>query len=54
MQGLIRRALVAAIVLTLGACAVGKPLEQTKAIDEIPQGPGLFSGEDGEFVIYRR
>lgn len=48
------RGLTAAmLLLALLACAGGEPLEPTRA-DEIPPGPGLFSGEDGEFVIYRR
>ena len=38
--------------LLIAGCA-GKPFEPTK-IDEIPPGPGLLSGDDGEFVIYRR
>lgn len=45
---------VVAVALALGACAAGEPREPTKTVDEIPDGPGLFSGEDGEFVIYRR
>jgi hypothetical protein len=38
--------------LALAACA-GEPFDYTPA-DRIQPGPGLFSGEDGEFVIYRR
>ena len=44
---------VLAVCATLGACAGWKPLEPPVA-DEIPEGPGSFSGEDGEFVIFRR
>ena len=36
----------------LAACAA-EPLDYTP-VDEIQPGPGLLSGEDGEFVIYRR
>lgn len=36
----------------LSACAA-EPFDYTPA-DEIPPGPGLLSGEDGEFVVYRR
>lgn len=43
--------LVGGMLLLLGACADVKPLEYT-AIHEIPPGPGLLSGEDGEFVLY--
>lgn len=42
------------VVLTsasLVACG-GQPLQYTP-VDEVPEGPGLFSGEDGEFTIYR-
>lgn len=38
--------------LGLTACAAG-PFDYTPP-DEIQPGPGLLSGEDGEFVIYRR
>ncbi len=43
-------ALTGGMLLLLGACAELKPLEYTE-IHEIPPGPGLLSGEDGEFVI---
>lgn len=36
----------------LAACAA-EPFEYTPA-DEIPPGPGLISGETGEFELYRR
>ena len=39
-------------VLWLAACA-GEPFDY-KPPDAIPPGPGLLTGEDGEFVIYRR
>jgi hypothetical protein len=38
--------------LWLAACAA-EPFDYTPP-DEIQPGPGLLSGEDGEFVIYRR
>lgn len=44
---------VLAVCATLGACAEWQPFEPPVA-DEIPEGPGVFSGEDGEFVIFRR
>ncbi len=40
-----------ALLVLLGACAQVKPLEYTE-IHEIQPGPGLLSGEDGEFVLY--
>lgn len=36
----------------LAACAA-EPFDYTP-VDEIPPGPGLLSGEEGEFVVYRR
>jgi hypothetical protein len=49
------RIAVVLAVIGLAACG-GKPLHPSKwfdPVDEIPPGPGLFSGEDGEFVLYR-
>jgi hypothetical protein len=47
--------LIAAAALSAGLAACsGVRSYEFVAIDEIPPGPGLFSGEDGEFVIYRR
>jgi len=49
------RALTSAVLLlALANCAVGESLDHQRAADEIPSGPGLLSGDDGEFVIYRR
>ncbi len=44
-------ALAVGVLLLLGACADMKPFEFTE-IHEIPPGPGLLSGEDGEFIIF--
>ncbi len=48
-----RRARLASVALAflLAACAGAKPFEY-HPIHEIPEGPGLFTGEDGEWVIY--
>ena len=43
--------LAGALLLLLDACADMKPLEYTE-IHEISPGPGLLSGEDGEFVLF--
>ncbi len=45
---------LAAVMLaaSLGACSPGESVDYTP-IDEIPPGPGLLSGEDGEFTLYR-
>ena len=42
---------VAAFGGALAACSNVKPINYT-AIHEIPDGPGLFSGKDGEFDLY--
>lgn len=40
--------------LLLVACGVEiKPGERSHARREIPPGPGLFTGQQGEFVIFR-
>ena len=44
-------ALAWALAVALAACAGAKPFEYHPT-DEIPEGPGLFTGEDGEWVIY--
>lgn len=37
----------------LAGCAGGQPFEPPTA-GEIAPGPGLFSGKDGEFRLFRR
>lgn len=37
----------------LAACSGMEPFAYTE-VHEIPPGPGLISGEAGEFVLYRR
>ena len=39
-------------LLVIGACSEVKPVEYTE-IHEIPPWPGLLSGVDGTFVLYR-
>lgn len=39
--------------LLLGACVKAEPFEPDMP-DEIPSGSGIFTGEEGEFVIYRK
>ena len=49
-----RRCLIlVGLLLALSGCAQPKPFELPRA-DEIPDGPGLLSGEDGKFILYRR
>ncbi len=43
--------LVLSVVFFTG-CANVKPFDYQPTADEIKPGPGLLSGEDGEFVIW--
>ncbi len=45
--------LILAIALSFTGCSQWKPYKPPEST-EIPEGPGLLSGEDGEFVIYRK
>lgn len=49
MQKRFAIAAVLVIGVSLAACG-GKPFEAPD-ISDIPDGPGVFSGSDGEFVI---
>lgn len=42
---------VGALAGMFTACSNIEPMSYT-AIDEIPPGPGLFSGDDGVFTVY--
>lgn len=42
----------AALTLALTACAKIEPYEYVDEREK--KGPGLFTGEEGEFVIFRR
>ena len=47
---------VLAIAAVIGLTACGEPLHPSKwktSADEIPEGQGLLTGEDGEWEIYR-
>ena len=44
-------ALTGGMLLLLGACAEVEPFEYTE-IHEIQPGPGLLSGDDGEFILF--
>ena len=46
-------ALLVTVMLAVSACG-GKPLHTSKwqgTADEMKTGPGLFSGDDGEFTV---
>ena len=49
----LRMTLLAAVFGLIAGCGQVTPVAYTP-IDEIPPGPGLLSGEDGEFTVYRR
>jgi hypothetical protein len=38
----------------LGGCSGWQPIEGSTTADDLPAGPGVFSGEKGEFVIYKQ
>ena len=44
--------IVALIASGLVACQGAEPFDY-RPVDEIPAGAGLFSGADGQFVLYR-
>lgn len=48
----VRCVLAVAALSALVACSNVRPFNYT-AIHEIPPGPGLISGEDGVFTLYR-
>lgn len=47
---LVRILSVLALIFGLAACAGGEEFESAGP-DEMKSGPGLFSGEDGEFTL---
>jgi len=48
------RALVLLLCLLVAACGVTmKPGTEPRNRRDIPPGPGILSGDEGEFVIYR-
>lgn len=48
-----RIAVLAAMIGLATACANVTPVDYAP-VGEIPPGPGLLSGDDGEFTLYRR
>ena len=52
MQGLPKWLLILAASAALAGCAGGRPMEVPQS-GEMQEGPGLFSGDDGVFTIYR-
>jgi hypothetical protein len=41
-------------IALIGACVPIRPADPPRNNTEIPQGPGLFTGEAGEIVIFSR
>ena len=41
-----------AAAILMGCGAKGKPYDYQPTADEMKEGPGLFTGEEGEFAIY--
>ena len=41
------------LALTIAACDGAKTFDYT-AVDEIQPGPGLLTGETGEYTIYKK
>lgn len=46
--------IVVLVTLGLAACGKATPLDVVPEADGMKPGSGLFSGKDGEFVIYRK
>lgn len=49
---LTKSVVVVLAALVLAACGSAKPFDYQPTADEMMPGGGLFSGDDGEFVIY--
>lgn len=48
-------AVAAAAALTaLSACGIGKPIPIPEPESQLSSKPGLFSDDNGEFVVYRK
>jgi hypothetical protein len=55
MRRWLRTICTGVLVITLvSACVPIRPADPPRRNTEIPQGPGLFTGEAGELVILRR
>jgi hypothetical protein len=49
-----QRSALILLLLCLAACGIETKPSTYTPVSEIPDRPGLFSGEHGEFVIFRR
>jgi predicted small lipoprotein YifL len=48
------RALVAAGLMALAACGIGKPMDFPEPESQLTARPGAFTGDSGEWVVYRK
>lgn len=48
------RIVVAAAMMALAACGIGKPMDFPEPQSELTSRPGAFTGDSGEWVIYRK
>jgi predicted small lipoprotein YifL len=49
-----RIALGGALMLTLAGCGAGQPMDFPTPASELDKRPGILTGDDGEWIIYRR
>jgi predicted small lipoprotein YifL len=50
----ILKVMVAAGLTALAACSVGKPMEFPEPESQLTSRPGAFTGDSGEWLIYRK
>lgn len=50
----LNQALILLILLVLAGCAAGSSNYTYQSNQEVPEGKGLFSGEDGEFTLFKK
>ena len=50
----ILRVVIAAGLTALAACSVGKPMDFPEPESQLTSRPGAFTGDSGEWVIYRK
>lgn len=51
---MVLRVIVAAGLTALSACSVGKPMDFPEPATELNSRPGVFTGDGGEWVLYRK
>ena len=48
------KVILAAGLTALAACSLGKPMDFPEPQSQLTPRPGAFTGDDGEWVLYRR